>query len=664
MRRTIFFSALLSLLLLPLPSLAASLNVSPATGVFTVGSTFTATITIDTDDRPVNIFEAVLKFPADKLQVISPSTGESIASVWVGQPKFDNRAGTIELRGGIPGGIVAKRGVIATILFRAKGVGGASLKFEESSKILASDGAATNVLNSATGANFRVVLPPSAGPLVASPTHPDQDRWYVEPQVILNWKDEADGYSYILTQNPVEVPDDISEGTRTTVTYGDVANGVWYFHIKSLRDGSWGGVSHFAAHVDREPPAEFSVDVVSGAHTTQTQPVIQFFSTDSTSGMNYFEVKIVPLGSVANAGADDYLFVEASSPYVAPELALGKYDVIVRAYDKAGNYRSSTQRLEIVEGVGRFFNDDGIVIGRSYVMSWVWVLAVAVFLTLLVATSVHFVRRRHERIGGSDSGEMLPADVKAQLKELQMYRRKYSKTLLIFLAMLAGLSFGRGTLAATPLAPPLITNVSDNISNQDIFYIGGKAAPEAKVLLHLQSSETGEVLSEEANSDLKGNWFYRHSGFLRTGEYIIWAQVSIGEEMSPPSPQALIHVETTAFEFGSSRLSYALIYFVTTILLAIFVIVLLLVLAKYAIGIRKRRQILLADLRMTEERIRRGFAVLRKDVEAELALLNQKGGAALLPEEKSRAEELRGDIERISSYIGAEIWELEKDAAS
>jgi hypothetical protein len=637
-----------------------------------VGATFTATITINTGGKSVNTFETFLKFPADKLQIISPSTGESIASVWVGQPKFDNRAGMVELRGGIPGGITADRGVIATILFRAKGVGEAFLKFGDGSKVLANDGTATDILENTGGAIFRIVLPPPAGPLVVSPTHQNQDQWYAEPQVILNWENEpnATGYSYSLSQSPIDIPDNVSEGNRTTVTYKDVANGSWYFHVKALREGLWGGVSHFAVRVDLEPPAEFPVDIIPGRHTTQTQPVIQFFSTDSLSGIDYFETKIVPLGKVPAASANDpndaggYLFVEATSPYVAPELSLGTYNVIVRAYDKAGNYRSSTQRLEVVAGIGRFFNDQGIVTDQSQVLPWAWILAIVGLLAFIVVGIVHLVRRYHNRIHAAEPGEMLSADVKTQLKELQMYRRKYAKTLLAFLAVLTSLFIGQGTLAAEPLAPPLLTNVSDNISNQEIFYAGGKTLSEAKVLLHLQNTETGEVISIETTSDRKGDWFYRHSGFLRTGEYILWAQISIGEEISPPSPQARVRVETAAFEFGSSRLSYALIYFVTTIFLAICIIVLLVVLGRYVVGIRKRRQKLLTDLRMTEERIRRGFAVLRKDIEAELALLNRKDGAAALPEEKFRAEELQQDIEKISTYVGGEIWELEKDASS
>ena len=664
MRRKILFLALLLFFLLPFQARAASLSVTPASGTFTVGSTFTVAVVVDTDGKPINTFEIFLRFPADRLQIVSPATGESIASVWVGQPRFDNRNGTIELRGGIPGGITTGRGVIANIQFRAKSVGDVFVRIGENSRVLANDGSATDILQDTNGAAYRIVLPPPAGPLVTSPTHPDQDRWYTEQQVTFSWGDEpnASGYSYVLSQNPIDAPDNISEGPRTNVAYAEVASGEWYFHIKALRDGIWGGVTHFAAHIDREPPAEFQVEIISGMWTTQTQPVVQFFSTDALSGLDHFEIKIVPLDGELDPNS--LLFVEATSPHISPPLDVGTYDIIVRAYDKSGNYRVGTERLHIVGGLSRFLNDNGVVLGRSSVLPWTWLLAGILLVLVLVILILYWARRRHNKMHSVKPEEMLSPDVKAQLQELQMYRQKYAKTLLVFLAILASLWMGQAATAAEPLAPPLIISFSENISNQEIFYVGGQTVPEAQVILHLQSTETGEVFSTEVSSDRKGDWFYRHSGFLRTGEYILWAQVAADEEVSPPSPQVRINVETAAFEFGSSRLSFALIYFTATVFLVICVIVLLFVLYRYVMGIRRKRQRLLTDLRMIEEKIRRGFAVLRKDVEAELALLNRADGRELLPEEKFRAEELQRDIEKISERIGEEVWELEKDAAA
>jgi hypothetical protein len=53
--------------------------------------------------------------------------------------------------------------------------------------------------------------------------------------------------------------------------------------------------------------------------------------------------------------------------------SLGTYDVIVRAYDSALNYREETQHLAIVTPALQFVGPEGVVVGQT-VVAWPWVL--------------------------------------------------------------------------------------------------------------------------------------------------------------------------------------------------------------------------------------------------------------------------------------------------
>ncbi|MEX1051804.1 MAG: cohesin domain-containing protein, partial [Patescibacteria group bacterium] len=130
-------------LLWPLAAQAtdASIYFSPNSGEFLVGSTLDVSIVVNTGDHSINALQADITFPADKLQVISPSVGTSFISIWTAQPTYSNTAGTLSFAGGLPNpGIKSSSAVLATIQFRVKSAGNATLKFGESTQILANDG--------------------------------------------------------------------------------------------------------------------------------------------------------------------------------------------------------------------------------------------------------------------------------------------------------------------------------------------------------------------------------------------------------------------------------------------------------------------------------------------------------------------------------------------
>src|SRR3989344_2211164 len=300
---TIFFLGILFVFLFsPKIGQAATLLLSPSSGTFSIGSTFNVSILLDTEEESINALEVSLSFPPDMLQIVSPSTGQSIIGVWTANPKFDNINGRIELQGGVPGGITSSKSLISTVTFRVKSVGEGLVKFLDKSKVLLNNGLGTNVLNETDNAVFRFKLPPPAGPIVISDTNPDQATWYSNKTVSLQFINETsgvEGYSYILSDNPTTNPDDINEGKKNSVSYTNLADGIHYFHIKSLRAGVWGGTTHFAIKVDATPPADFIIDIAPSIRTASKLPIIQFMTTDVLSGIDHYELKLISLSLMA-----------------------------------------------------------------------------------------------------------------------------------------------------------------------------------------------------------------------------------------------------------------------------------------------------------------------------------------------------------------------------
>jgi len=585
----------------------------------------------------------------------------------------------LDLQGGIPGGINVSNGLITTLTFRVKSVGQAFIKFLDNSKVLLNDGLGTDALKQTQNGVYQLILPPPAGPIVASLTHSEESKWYANPNVILDWAPQfadVEGHSYLLNDSPVDVPDNISEGLQRRVVYKNIADGNHYFHIKSLRAGTWGGITHFAVNVDATPPAEFKIEITPSSRTVRREPIISFFTTDALSGTNHYELKIIPLTpnvKEGEAGGNQEFFIEAGSPYVPSSLEIGDYDVIVRVYDKAGNFREVVERLQIRQAVFEFFGDKGLVIRSRVIVSWSWFFVLSALLLGVLVLGGLRIRRWHYAHHLKLATKELPSHLRSELEELKRLRNKYGKALMIFLLVIPigfmGLMGPVGLIrsasaqtAQVELAPPFVSTVSRNISNNEIFYIGGKTESSGTdVIIYLQNLQSGETQSQTVVSDKSGDWFYRHPAFLSTGNYLLWAQTKIGDLMSPPSPQIQMQVRPTAIQFGASRISFETLYFIIALLLFIAVIGLIAYIFTHAYHGRRKHRVFWREVKEAEESLKRGFAVLRRDIQAELAVVKQaKLNKSLKAEELKKEEELLKDLDYVERFIGREIWDIEK----
>ncbi|TSC81601.1 MAG: Uncharacterized protein G01um101420_960 [Parcubacteria group bacterium Gr01-1014_20] len=670
----------------------ASIFVGPASGTFTVGSTFTVSVYVNTGGQSINAIEANLAFPPDKLQVVAPSAGKSLVQIWVNQPTYSNESGVLKFQGTIPSpGINTESGLISTVTFRVKSTGVATVRIMDTSRVLLNDGKGTDVLGQTTSGIYSLVLPPPAGPLVSSPTNPDQEKWYASKSSIFRWETNPDvkGFSYVLNDSPIDAPDDISEGLKTTVSYNNLSDGKHYFHIKSLRDGTWGGVTSYALNVDASNPAAFELEFSPAERTSNKNPLISFETTDAASGIDHYEIKIISLERGASVGEgqsnETPFFIEASSPYSRP-LELGKYDVVVRAHDEAGNYYQATKKLTITRAIFEIIRGQGLGLRGNFVVPWVFVWIIALVLLLGLAYIARVVWRWHRVIERQiEAGALSHPNVAPKIQVLMEKKKEYGsrdsgptpppgsavKNFLILLAVASLAMFlftktgfaqelGAETLG---IQPPIVNLFPESVSNDEIFYIGGRAsAPEAEVIIYIQNESSGEAVSHVVKTDASGAWFYSSSEFLTSGKYLIWTQLKIKEELSPPSSKRDLMVAPTAIQFGENRVSYEELYFTILAVVLAILLAILIFIAYHVYHHRLKHRRLLKEIREAEESIRRGFSVLRRDIEAELEIVRKmKSDKELRVEERMREEKLMKDLEEVSTYIGKEVWEVEQN---
>jgi hypothetical protein len=324
----------------------AQLFFSPSAGTNVVGSTFDVSVMLNTNGHSVSAIQLDIKYSPDKLRIVKPSADQSLLAIWLEPPVYSNTDGTAHLVGVIPNGIKTDSGLISTITFEAIASGQATIEVQSSSSVLANDGIGTELLSGLGRATFSLTPKPPEGVSVYSDTHSFSDQWYNNSTVsfTLDKSAGAEDFSYEFDNKPFTVPDNESETSESIVQFNDVADGVWYFHVKARREGVWGTPSHLLVRVDTQAPAKFKPTSEVLFSGEQAKAFVSFFTTDALSGIDHYEVGVLEAGQPADQSP---VFIRAESPYQLPDLLGKNFRVIVRAFDKAGNVTDETITVTI-----------------------------------------------------------------------------------------------------------------------------------------------------------------------------------------------------------------------------------------------------------------------------------------------------------------------------
>ncbi len=399
MRKLIIFCVFCILLLLgstrAVKAQGAFLHLSPSSGSFLVGSTFSISIFLDSGGETINTVWADLKFPPAVLQVTSPTTGKSFISEWLLPPNYSNESGIISFKGGVPGGIVTSAGLVSTITFRAVASGEAKIEFSEGSRVLLHDGKGTDILSGVVNGEYQVVVPLPEGPKVFSSTHPNPNIWYPDPIPTFSWEKEegVSDFSWSFNQSVQSRPDGVSEGDRTMVSFSGAKDGIWYFHIRQKRDGIWGKTTHLPVRIDTTPPDDFSPRVEVYSRLVGYQNVAYFETKDNLSGISRYEINITGLDA---SSLTQSFFTEATSPYKIPLKNPGKYNITVRAIDKAGNIKEGEARFRLITPLIIYIEGKGLEI-KGILFPW-WLLGILIFILVCgAALLIWWLTRRYTK---------------------------------------------------------------------------------------------------------------------------------------------------------------------------------------------------------------------------------------------------------------------------
>lgn len=339
---------------------AATLSVSPNTGVYTTGSTFTVRVVVNTDGKPINAADATLSYNPSELQVVSVSRGSSIFNLWTTEPTFSNGAGTINFSGGSPTGYTGSGGTVMTATFKTIAAGNPRVSISNGS-VLAADGKGTNVLTSMGGGSYTIsaaqssptpdaiveFVPPAntpAAPKITSDTHQGGDTWSKEKTARLSWNLPADieAVRTLLDESATAIPNKVYDTPIRDITISDLPDGVSYFHIQFKNKDGWGKVTHYKLAVDSTAPTGLTVSLAPDSNLANpTQKLVATTTSGAGAPITLYKIQV-------NGGeTKEYKDEKGHGEITLEGLKPGKQTLVIEAIDAAQNSAVTTFTFDI-----------------------------------------------------------------------------------------------------------------------------------------------------------------------------------------------------------------------------------------------------------------------------------------------------------------------------
>lgn len=398
---------------------AAEILVSPSTGTYNAGQTFTAAIRVNPQAKSVNAVETTLTFDTTKLSVVSVSKTGSVFSLWTTEPTFSNSAGTIEFGGGSPSPF-SSQSTLVTVTFRAVAEGSVTVDIKEAS-VLAADGLGTDVYTGAQKATYTISAAaqptetpapdtsedttddgnsaitfgdPPLAPEIRSKIFSDPDTWYATSTGLFTWEVPFD--VNLMTAEVTGIPD--AEPTveykppvpELLLTGGELRDGIQYLHVRFKNQVGWGATAHRMVKIDTTAPDKFTINVRAGS-TASAFPLLTFEAKDPTSGIDRYELTIAdrePLTITPD---------EARLGYLLGELVDGTYTVKVVAFDRAGNKTEATTPLLITAGWQPKSDDEEVsTFWALFTFANVFIVCL-IGLIILLAFYIYYERKQFSR---------------------------------------------------------------------------------------------------------------------------------------------------------------------------------------------------------------------------------------------------------------------------
>ncbi len=322
----------------------ATLSFDPQVNIIDAAMPQRIAIKMQSGGEAINAVQTAVEYDPRLVRVIDISMTNSFCGQdFILEKNVDNKAGLAVVACGLPNpGFRGRGGIVAELLVEPLLPSEFTLRFADSTKVLANDGLGTNVLRQVTNGSYRTNFAGEingTGVIPFSSTHPNNERWYSSKTIAFSWPRHGEAeYFYILDQSPKTSAVNQKITSENNIFVDVARDGIYYFHVASRnKDGSAGPTSHFKVKIDSTLPVGAVIEANTAMARSGEVVRFKFSAQDETSGLqrNYY-VKI-----------DNSEFLPT-----LPELSIafserGAHLLTLRVFDNAGNFLDTTAQIKV-----------------------------------------------------------------------------------------------------------------------------------------------------------------------------------------------------------------------------------------------------------------------------------------------------------------------------
>ncbi len=343
----------------------ATLSLKPSNNTILINNFVTVDFNVSSTTQAVNTYSSIITFDKTYLKPISINKNGSICTIYIEDPEFNNN--TVTYICGHPNpGYKGSSGKIGSITFQAIKEGKTTISIDQNSRVLANDGNGTDIFTGSQNAIITIVR--STKKLETPKVYVDgvnSGDWVNFDDIVFKWNliDGASGYSFSLSTNPETNPDSIVDTKELLKSFNDLEDGVYYFKLLATDGINSSDIQTFIIKIDTTKPENLKLifntcnpeitayqkygkilgiecgtfnadnDVILNA-----SPILEFSAEDFGSGIEKYSFSL-----------DGKDFIDTNDIYLLKTIKTGQHKIIVRAYDKAGNYLEKEYIFNVID---------------------------------------------------------------------------------------------------------------------------------------------------------------------------------------------------------------------------------------------------------------------------------------------------------------------------